>query len=256
MPEPGPALWARLLDFDLVSHAYWADHTILPGANLFYAAANAASSLAILGQVSARDADHLLEQIINFFTQRDATPRIWVTPLSEPSDWPQRLARYGFHEAGEREVYMMLRGALTRLPNPQVEVRRAPVAINLETFVQVQDAGFGVVGDSARNVEVARRNLDHDDWAFYVALLNGQPVGAATALYKEGIAGIWGVTALPESRRQGISTSLLHHIVDQARRLDCSLIYLSANPGSYARGLYSRLGFVEQFETRMFERTL
>ena len=148
---------------------------------------------------------------------------------------------------------MRLVGDLAKPANPLVCVRRAPQEISVETFVETQSAGFGFGGNAERSIEAAYRNLETHDYYYFVAELGGVSVGAASMLYGDGVVGLWGLATLEPYRRQGISTTLLHRIVAEGRQRGADIIYLSAEPNSYAHRFYRTLGFVDLFTVDTFE---
>lgn len=218
---PTTALAARILRLDEWSHAWGADRQEWPGFVLFTArpGADPASNRAIPSDVPAADADATLTAIVRHFETRGAKPRVLLTPLARPADWSGRLAR----------------------------------------AVAVQHAGFG--GPPEDLAKVQRRTHEHlarpdQPWLlrYYLALLDGEPAGGATARIGDDLTGIYGVATLPTARRRGVATALLARILADARAAGHDLVFLSAHPGSDAKAYYQRLGFVPRFETRSFER--
>ena len=148
---------------------------------------------------------------------------------------------------------MQLVGPLRVAANPQVQVRAAPAQAGLADAVRVQSEGFGGGGRVEEGVARAEQALARWDYLFLVATLDGRPVGAASARFEAGVCGVYGVATLEGFRRRGVSTTLLHAVVDEAGARGCDLVFLSAEPGGYARRLYARLGFVEVFHTYHYE---
>ncbi|MFN8484980.1 MAG: GNAT family N-acetyltransferase [Anaerolineae bacterium] len=253
LSNPEREICRRILAFDEVSHEYWAQRADWPGVVVFTNTRDEPGNVAILQSVPTEAVDATIAQIVRHYRAVDMTPRVRVTPLSEPPDWPQRLARHGFVESGEREVFMRLLGDLARPLNPAVCVRRAPDEISLETFVQIQNAGFGMEGHIEHGVEAARANLARYDYDFLVAEVGGVPVSAISTLYRDGVVGMWGLATLEPYRRLGIGTTLFHWIVAEGRRRGAEIIYLAAEPDSYAHSIYLRLGFTDLFFVDTFD---
>ncbi|MFN8474082.1 MAG: GNAT family N-acetyltransferase [Anaerolineae bacterium] len=251
--DPDHELWRRILAFDEVSHEYWAKREDWPGAVVFTNTADDPGNVAVLRASPPDAVDALIERLVRHYRCVDMAPRVRVTPLSEPPDWPSHLMRHGFVETGEREVFMHLVGDLRRPVNPAVSVYRAPDEIDLETFVATQSTGFGLDGNIERGVETALNNLKRYDYDFLVAKIGDTVVGAISMLYGDGIVGMWGLATLEPYRRQGIGTTLFHWVVDEGRRRGAEIIYLSTEPESYAHSIYLRLGFVNLFVVDTFE---
>ncbi len=247
------AVWRRVLTFDEVSHEFWAQREDWPGIAVFTNMQDDAGNVAVLHSTPPDAVDALVKRLVRHYRSVGMTPRVRVTPLSEPPDWPTRLSQHGFIEAGEREVFMRLVGDLAKPANPAVRVLRAPHEIGIETFVSIQSAGFGMDGNLDRSIEAAYRNLERYDYYYFVAELGGAPVGAISMLYGDGIVGTWGLATLEPYRGQGVGTTLFHRVVDEGRRHGADIIYLSADPEDYPHGIYLRLGFVDLFVVNTFE---
>ncbi|MCW5853538.1 MAG: GNAT family N-acetyltransferase, partial [Anaerolineae bacterium] len=253
-PDPhARTTWARILKTDLQSHAYVAEAADWPGAAVFSHASVDGFNLAVLQQTTPAEADALPARIAAHYRALGVTPRVRVTPLSAPTDWPARLQRHGWVEAAGEEVFMQLVGPLRVPPSPDVRVRQAPAEASLADVVRVQSEGFGGGGAVDEGVARAQQALARWDYLFLVASLDGQPVGAASARFEAGVCGVYGVATLEGFRRRGVSTTILHAVVDAAGRRGCDLVFLSAEPDGYARRLYARLGFVEVFHTYQYE---
>lgn len=255
------ALAARILHLDEWSHLWGADRDERPGFVLFTARPDAdpANNRAILGDVPAAEADATLTALVRHFETRAATPRVLLTPLARPADWPERLIRAGFIETDEREVFLTLLDSAEIPVVPDVTVAPAATPADLDRVVAVQHTGFGGAPDDLAQTQ--RRTHEHlarrdQPWPLrsYLALLDGEPAGGATARFGKDLTGIYGVATLDHARRRGVATALLARILADARAAGHDLVFLSAQSGSYAEGYYQRLGFVPRFATRTFER--
>ena len=259
------ALAARILRLDEASHTYAADRSEIPGAVLFTAPPGPGPShnRAILGDVPTADADATLARIIHHFASRGAAPRVLVNPLARPPDWPDRLLRAGFVETDDREVFLTLPTAATIPTVPAVTVIPADTPDLLDQTVAVQMAGFGAppeaVPDAQRRAHEGVTN-PAGGWPHrsYLATLDDKPAGGATARFGPALdlTGVYGVATLPEARRRGVATALLARVLADAHAAGHELVFLAAQPGSYADSYYRRLGFVPRFEQRTFERPL
>jgi ribosomal protein S18 acetylase RimI-like enzyme len=245
--------WERILRVDELTHASFGERIDWPAVALFVSERGDSANLALIDAVAADEADEVLEAIVRFYRERGVLPRVRLTPLSQPEDWEERLAERGFRPA-EGELFMALRGPLAGEPNPAVTIRRAPDEVDLTVVVATQMRGFGVTSPMPMSEEpVARALRNWPDYRYYAAFMEDVPAGAASARMMDGVAGIYGVATIDRFRRRGISTTLLHVLVDEARAEGCEIIYLSAEPDGYARRLYGRLGFEELFEVMTYE---
>lgn len=91
-------------------------------------------------------------------------------------------------------------------------------------------------------------HLGARDVTVLLARLDGQPVGAATAIHTDDragrCAGIFGVGVVAHARGRGIGAALTAWLVERAFARGATLAHLNPNTDAAAR-VYARLGFVE-----------
>jgi GNAT superfamily N-acetyltransferase len=78
-------------------------------------------------------------------------------------------------------------------------------------------------------------------WHHFIGWLRGAPVAIASLLYHAGVAGIYGVTTIPEARRQGVGAAMTLHVLRYARANGYRIAILS--PTSMSEAIYRRIGF-------------
>jgi ribosomal protein S18 acetylase RimI-like enzyme len=263
------ALWARILAVDETSHEYFAVREDAPGAILFTNGQKPDSNLALIQQSTGADAGRRLEAIIEHYSRLGLDTRVRLTPLSEPGDWPARLARRGFIPLEtEDELFMALPAAAGVTPPgagqaavPPVTVRRVSAgdgaAAEAEVFTRVQRAGFGEPLEGLPEaIQATRRSLAAGRYRLYTAYLGDEAVGAASARMVHdavgGVAGLYGLTTLTHARRRGVGATLVRCLVHEAAAEGLDVVFLSAAPGSAGAALYERLGFAPTFSVRNY----
>jgi GNAT superfamily N-acetyltransferase len=78
-------------------------------------------------------------------------------------------------------------------------------------------------------------------WHHFLGWLRTAPVAIASLLYHAGVAGIYGVTTVPEARRQGVGAAMTLHVLRYARASGYRIAILS--PTSMSEAIYRRIGF-------------
>ena len=117
---------------------------------------------------------------------------------------------------------------------------------SLATWCQIMTtvSGFPDFASSAwlemyQDIEV----LDDPLWHLYLGNIGGTPVATSELFLGGGVAGIHGVTTVPEFRGRGIRTAMtLSPIIDARRRGYAIGVLFSSE---MAVGIYRRLGFQE-----------
>jgi ribosomal protein S18 acetylase RimI-like enzyme len=78
---------------------------------------------------------------------------------------------------------------------------------------------------------------------FFLGTVNGTDAGMASVLTLEGVAYLDNVVTWPEFRRRGVATATVSTALRTSLEGDAELVFLLAEQGGAAQGLYERLGF-------------
>jgi GNAT superfamily N-acetyltransferase len=102
-----------------------------------------------------------------------------------------------------------------------------------------------------RRLEISRI-LEIQPDGFFIASLDGEPVGTVCGIDYGLFAYVGMMCISPEMQGQGIGRALLEHLLEWMERRACPLAMLDATP----RGelLYRKLGFIECDRSRLFRR--
>lgn len=182
---------------------------------------------------------------------------VHLIPWSEP--WNQQLDDSRYQPRGGL-AYMTFEGDTARWSrNPKVEIVRADSEKEMDVFTHVQAAGFAQKQEDYDRWhpwlrKANHRNLDNEGQNFYVAYVDGKPVGTTLLVLTKGLAGIYAVATLAESRKQGVGSALMERAIADARKRQCELITLQVAEGSYAESLYKKLDFMTRFSAKIFAR--
>ena len=82
-----------------------------------------------------------------------------------------------------------------------------------------------------------------DDWAHYAGTLHGKTVATTSVFTGAGVAGIYLVSTIPEARNRKIATTIVKHVLKQAREAGYNIGTLQSSKEGL--GLYLKLGFRE-----------
>jgi ribosomal protein S18 acetylase RimI-like enzyme len=172
-------------------------------------------------------------------------PRKWMTGATQqPHNLEAILAKLGFIRRSET-LGMAL--DLSLLPKNEALLRGLEIhdvdRTNLSVWAQIVGEGLFHCSEteSAAFAEVMGGMLDQGRITAYLAVLDGQPAGTSMVYFAEGVAGIYYVAVLPESRGQGIGRAVTLASLIKAQELGSTAAILQATE-SGAR-VYRKLGF-------------
>lgn len=173
-----------------------------------------------------------------------------LTPLDRPHGIEERLRQRGL-VVQARDVSLVLPDAPKRRSAPQDVVVRRATPEDAAAFATV-DAQVNAPREKwARPflLGAALANVLEDTHVFYLASINGEPVGTALYVTDGGVAGIYSVATLRSFRRRGVATALLSRAIADARAAGAQLVCLECAAGSEALELYNALGFQHAHES-------
>ncbi|HTI15552.1 MAG TPA: GNAT family N-acetyltransferase [Dictyobacter sp.] len=200
----------------------------------------------------AHDAAYIhqrIDDIIQHFKNLHAQNIGWrIGPTTTPTDLSNYLKAHGF-QYSTTVGCMILHAAQLQIPTQIQSPEGLTITEVLDTSTlrikcAVEQRGFSVTEQIAESYfyTYSASGFGADKaWHHYVAWLDGQAAGVASLLLHRGVAGIYGVTTLPEVRRQGIGTALTQHVIQEAQKYGYPITTLSNTEMSEA--LYHRLGF-------------
>lgn len=181
----------------------------------------------------------------------DRDPAAHVTPLDRPKSLAKHLERRGLR-ATDRWHTLVYRGKRLDLPpgsQTAIEVRRAD-ADDVTPFVQLHSGGERWVRRLSRASMLSA--LYEPGNVFYLAYVDGQPVGTTHLLVDGATAGIYAVGTMKSHRRKGVATALLATALGDALAAGCDVIGLRTLADSDAERLYTRHGFELAHESRLW----
>lgn len=139
------------------------------------------------------------------------TPIRWtVTPSCRPADLGERLVRQGFSRGLASRGMVRTTEPLDRRP-PEVEVR--PVATcDASTFAAVCGKAWGLQPAFMASIEHDTRvQIESGQMLYYLASVDGEPVGTAHTLLAPGSGYLMGGAVVADARGRGVYRALVDH---------------------------------------------
>jgi GNAT superfamily N-acetyltransferase len=192
------------------------------------------------GPVLATD----LDGIEAFYGDREVRPRVQACPFADPS-LLELLGERGYVLRDSMNVYARRVDVdLAGGEPPPVPGLRIRIATPEEARRWFEREGAG--GDWTEPDGVAfmtiRCTLKPETWLF-VGWLDGEPVGGGALETHDGVAALMAAGTLPDYRKRGIHTALLHARLEAAAQAGCDLAMVHTRPGAASQRNVLRAGF-------------
>jgi ribosomal protein S18 acetylase RimI-like enzyme len=183
--------------------------------------------------------DEILADTEAFFSSRNAMYAIELIHDRLP-EGPDFLNQRNY-QALPPQPAMFLTAVPNGIPlNTEAQLERVATVPALTAFCTLLQAVFDFPQrDLIKIFPVAQ--LKDSKISHYLAFINEEPVGAGTIVCAEGMASIWNMCTLDSHRRQGIATTLMHHMLKEAEQRDCHSATLYSTAQAY--NFYSKFGF-------------
>jgi ribosomal protein S18 acetylase RimI-like enzyme len=125
----------------------------------------------------------------------------------------------------------------------RLRVERAGAA-DVDAVAQIIAQSFGILDADVR--QGIAKHITSDTRRYYLAWLDGSPIGALNLILGEDDAGIYGFGVVPEQRGRGYGRQILALVIQAALAEGPRQVFLEVAPeNDRALGLYQSVGFRE-----------
>lgn len=198
-----------------------------------------------------------IKAVLHYFQERQVNRSGWsVGQDTQPADMDTHLENHGFVRLDEDNIGMALdveEMQVEEKPVAGLEIHEIEDLAGLQILKRMEIEGFGSSEEMAQHYYEMYAGTGFGRgtaWRHWSGWQRGEPVAAASLLLHAGVAGIYGVSTLPEARRQGIARTMVLHAIEEARRLGYRVVILS--PTDMSERIYRRLGFREYTRIRHY----
>ncbi len=212
------------------------------------------------GVISTDTDDFKLAQTIQetqtYFKSKGVAMLWWAFPTDKPSNLVNELERYGFVKAGEDPgMAVKLKDLTNDIPLiPGLEIVKVEDLKTMKVWNETVIKGFGLpefLIEPMTDMCMGFNAQNKGRLVIYMAKFEGRPVGTSLVyLMENGVAGIYNVATLPESRKMGIGRTLTLLPLIEARQEGQELGILASSKLGY--NVYRRLGFQEYCKVKTF----
>ncbi|MDQ2717722.1 MAG: GNAT family N-acetyltransferase [Chloroflexota bacterium] len=201
--------------------------------------------------LASEDASYVearIAQVLDYFRARGVGIGWPVGPATRPAILPTYLEAHGF--VRESDHIGMVADLFTlnedQPPVAGLAIKEVLDQETLQVWRPVTMRGFESSDEHVQMYYEGYRNLGFGGelpWHHYLGYLDGAPVASGSLLLHAGVAGIYGITTVPEARRRGIGTAITLHALREARALGYRVGILF--PSDMGLNVYQRIGFQE-----------
>lgn len=206
----------------------------------------------IWSKLTEANADQVIQEQIDFFTQLDKNFEWKRYGYDGPADLDDRLLQHGFvREEVESvmvldlaEAHSSTAPAQAQASEGQVEVRRITDSADLDKVAQIEEAVWNEPHGWIAGELRYELMLPDEPMLMYIAYADGVPAAAAWIRFYKGtdFAGLFGGSTLPAYRKRGLYTALLAVRAQEARGRGYR--FLTVDASAMSRPILEQHGFV------------
>jgi Acetyltransferase (GNAT) family len=198
--------------------------------------------------VSAPTDDGDVARITEFYESRNATARVFVTPLADPA-LGRALAAAGFAPVEYDNILIAADPDAHALRDEHISV-----ASDLEAWIRASVAGFAERWNVAHDDTVARVVASSPGAIVLEAREDGAIVATAGLSTRGDCAALVAASTLPEHRYRGWQIALIRDRIARARDAGARIVYAAAAPGSISERNVHRCGFTTIYTRARWDR--
>ena len=182
-----------------------------------------------------------LERIRSFFDRQRSEWEI-VAPPSVGDDFyqiPHHISVTRFLR--EPEMILPKESADLRPPPSDLEIHRVRELSERLSWERTAALGFQMPDPKLFDQLATPQSLETEGLTYYLGTCAGKPVATAILFISENIAGIYGVSTIPEFRGRGFGAAMTASAVLDGFQSGCDLSSLQAGPMGFP--VYLKMGF-------------
>lgn len=196
------------------------------------------SNHAIIFKDRINNIQKVLEDITKFYRGKGIKPTIYQS-ISDDGYFEsirEELAVYGYDVYSEENRYMVFLDECTITPNPLIEVRK------IEKWEDTFRTDIFEAAGEPWETDVAKIALEKDNTLFFVAYIEGGPVGMTLAHTKDGVCRVDYLLVATEHRKKGVGRAIIKTFAEYCKENKIQNCFLWPD-GKSAERIYHEAGF-------------
>jgi ribosomal protein S18 acetylase RimI-like enzyme len=151
-----------------------------------------------------------------------------------------------------RPALMVLDPIASSVPSLPSELRVSRVTeASVDDYAEVLSAGFGMPREIA-DALLGPWLFKGTESAGFIGTINNEPMGSAALFVSDGVAGIYNIATVPQSRGKGVGTAMTWAAIDAAHKAGATCAVLQAS--EQGEPIYDAMGFVTPTRYRQFQQ--
>jgi GNAT superfamily N-acetyltransferase len=210
-----------------------------------------AEGLGLNGPVSEED----IERMEKFYRSRGSAVFIEVCPMADPS-FIEMLGKRGYRviEFSNMLIREIDPHGKFPQPSPGMSIRPAEAA-EFRLFAETVSRGFADHFEPTEDlIDTIQQFFSGPGLVPYLVWIDGKPIAGGTLGIRKGIAGLFGMSTLPEFRRRGVQAALISARLEAGRAAGCDLAMSVTQPSSGSQRNLERQGFRVVYTRTKFTR--
>ena len=207
---------------------------------------------AALINTTEKDADRLIDRIIDFAEKNNRVPAIYIDPTVKPSNFRDYIKKKGFKLSGD-EIWMFFNpsGFSMKDRPPTLQIKRVETDKEMHSFIDVFDAAYAMGKDGKVYLEslfdAFKKKHKNVEIFHYLGKVDDKPVSIASVYISKDVAGIYNVGTIPSYTKRGLGGALSRIAISEAVKHKVRRLLLQTELESEAERLYLKLGFKPAF---------
>ena len=196
------------------------------------------SNHAVIFKDRVNDVKKTLEDITEFYQGKGIKPVIYQSMTDDGyfESIREEMAASGYDVFGEENRYMVLLDECRITPNPLIEVRK------IEKWEDAFRTDIYEAAGEPWETDVAKKALEKDNTLFFVAYIDGRPVGMTLAHTKDGVCRVDYLLVATEHRKKGVGRAIIQTFAQYCieNRIENCFLWPG---GESAERIYHEAGF-------------
>jgi len=195
--------------------------------------------------------DHLIDEVIAYFKEKDLPTTIMVSPACTPADLSQRLLKRGFVKQEPDECWLVLEHLQTaRVPKTDPKIVVKPVKKeDVGLFAETMTAAYEMTPDWVPMLTKALEpSIDAPNINNYLAFIGQKPVATMTTMRHKEYVVAGSVGILPQYRGTSLAFNLGVVVLSQMRNEGADTILAQTTVGPMFERFLRICGFKQAFK--------